>query len=148
MATDNHNGNGRKKQDIKPKFIIDPTPQPASKQISEAQRIQLDIIARTNFNYFDGRKIAKLLEENHRMWRSVLMPLDFISLRDMQDGRWHADTLYIYAEDGYQFQLEELVREQFKADEIQWIGGSEAEDMLGTTEVEDKSYVILQVWWD
>jgi hypothetical protein len=76
------------------------------------------------------------------------MPLDFISLRDMQNGSWHADTLFIYPEDGYQFELEELVREQFKADEIQWIGGSDAVDMLGTTEVEDKSYVILQVWWD
>jgi len=148
MPTNNNNGNGRKKHSIKPEFIINPASQQASKQISAAQRIQLDVIARTNFNYFDGRKIARLLEENHKMWRSVLMPLDFISLRDMENGRWHADTLYIYPVDGYQFQLEALVREQFKADEIQWIGGSDAEDMLGMTEVEDKSYVILQVWWD
>lgn len=82
------------------------------------------------------------------MWHAVLMPLNLISLRDMETGRWHADTLYIYVEDGYQFQLEELVREQFNADEIQWIGGSDAEDILGTTEVEDKSDVILEVWWD
>ena len=148
MTMNKNNGNGSKKRDIKPEFIISPVPQQPAKKISEAQQIQLDIIAKTNFNYFDGRKIAKLLEENNRMWQSVLMPLDFISLRDMQDGRWHADTLYIYAEDGYQFELEELVREQFKADEIQWIGGAGAVDMLGTTEVEDKSYVILEVWWD
>ncbi|MCI0550796.1 MAG: hypothetical protein L0287_07570 [Anaerolineae bacterium] len=142
------NDNGKKKRDIKPEFIISPVPQQPEKTISDAQQIQLDIIAKTNFNFFNGRKIAELLKENHKMWRSVLMPLDFISLRDMQDGRWHADTLYIYPEDSYQFQLEELVREQFNADEIQWIGGSDAEDMLGTTELEDKSYVILQVWWD
>lgn len=140
--------NGRKRRDIKPVFIIRSVPQHPAKIISDAQMIQLDIIAKTNFNFFNGRKIAELLKENHRMWRSVLMPLDLISLRDMENGRWHADTLYIYPEDGYQFQLEELVREQFNADEIQWIGGPDAVDILGTTEVEQKSQVILSVWWD
>ena len=148
MAMNKQNENGKKKRNIKPEFIISPVPQHPTKKISEAQQIQLNVIAHTNFNFFDGRKIAKLLEENHRMWRSVFMPLDFISLRDMQGGHWHADTLYIYPEDGYQFELEELVREQFNADEIQWIGGSDAVDMLGTPEVENKSNVILQVWWD
>ena len=145
----NMNSNSKKRRsEIKPEFIIPSVPQQSPKKISEAQQIQLDIIAKTNFNFFEGRKIAELLKENHRMWRAVLMPLDLISLRDMEDGHWHADTLYIYPEDGYQFQLEELVREQFNADEINWIGGSSAVDMLGTTEVEDKSYVILQAWWD
>ena len=148
MTMNNDNENRKKRRDIKPEFIISFVPQPPSKKISEAQRIQLEVMRHTNFNLFDGRKITKLLEENHRMWQSVLMPLDFISLRDMQDGRWHADTLYIYPEDGYQLELEELVREQFNADEIEWIGGSEAVDMLGTTEVEQKPQVILSVWWD
>jgi hypothetical protein len=148
MNTNNKPGRKKKNRDIKPTFIIGNAPQQITKKISEAQQIQLDIIAHTNFNFFDGRKIAELLKANHKMWRAVLLPLDFISLRDMDDGWWHADTLYIYPEDGYQFQLEELVREQFNADEIQWIGGSTAADMLGTTEVEDKSYVILEVWWD
>jgi hypothetical protein len=41
-----------------------------------------------------------------------------------------------------------ICRDHFQADEIQWIGGSSAVDMLGTTEVEHKSQVILSVWWD
>jgi hypothetical protein len=139
---------GKKRSEVKPTFIIGAPPEPVAKKISEAQQIQLDVITRTNFNLFDGRKIADLLKENHRMWRAVLMPLNPISLRDMEDGWWHADTLYIYPEDGYQFQLEELVREQFNADEIGWIGGSEAMDMLGTTEIGDRSCVILEAWWD
>ena len=138
----------RKRSSIKPEFIISVPPRPAVKKISEAQRIQLDVITRTKFNFFDGMKISKLLEENHRLWRSVFMPLDFISLRDLDKGHWHADTLFIFAEDGCQFQLEELVREQFGADEIRWIGGLDAVDMLGTTEVQDRSSVILEVWWD
>lgn len=148
MAVNKKDERRKKRSDVKPTFIINTSPQQTSKKISEAQQIQLDVIAKTNFNFFDGRKIVELLKENHKMWRAVLLPLDLISLRDMEDGWWHADTLYIYPEDGYQFQLEELAREQFNADEIQWIGSSSAADMLGTTEVEHKSQVILSVWWD
>ncbi len=138
----------KKRSDIKPEFIISSVPQPPEKKISEAQQIQLDIIAKTNFNFFDGRRIAEWLKENRRMWRAVLLPLDFISLHDMDDGHWHADTLYIYPEDGWQFKLEEIMKEQFGADETRWVGGSDAVDMLGTSKVEDKSYVILEAWWD
>jgi hypothetical protein len=148
MATDNKDGRRHKRSDIKPTFMISNTPQAVSKKITEAQQLQLDIIEHTNFNFFNGRKIVELLKANHKMWRSVLMPLDLISLRDMANGHWHADTIYIYPENGYQFQLEELVREQFEADEIQWFGGSEAEDILATTEIENESHVILSIWWD
>jgi len=148
MATNKKDGSGKKRSDVKPVFFISAEPQQHPKKMSDAQQVQLDVIAKTNFNFFEGRKIVALLKENHRMWRAVLMPLNLISLRDMEDGHWHADTLYIYPEDGYQFQLEELVREQFNADEIHWVGGSSAVDMLGTTEVEHKSQVILEAWWD
>lgn len=40
------------------------------------------------------------------------------------------------------------MKEQFNADEVSWINGSSAADMLGTTEVEDMSYAILEAWWD
>ena len=82
------------------------------------------------------------------MWRSVLLPLDVLSLRDLEDNWWHADTLYIYAEEGWQHSLEELVREQFHADEVHWVGGSSAADMLGISKLERTSNVILSAWWD
>ena len=138
----------KRRRDIKPEFIISNSPPLPENKISKAQQIQLDIIAKTNFNFFNGKRIAKWLRENHKMWRAVLLPLDFISLRDMDDGHWHADTLYIYPEDGWQFELEEVMKEQFRADETRWIGGEAAVDMLGTTEVKDKSYVILEAWCD
>jgi len=148
MATSNKNNSGKKRQDVKIEFTISPVLQNVEKKISEAQNFQLEVIAKTNFNSFNGRRIADWLRENHRMWRAVLLPLDFISLRDMADGHWHADTLYIYPEDGYQFKLEEIMKEQFHADETQWIGRESAMDMLGTSEVKDTSYVILSAWWD
>lgn len=76
----------KRRSDIKPEFIISPVPQLPEKKISEAQQIQLDVIAKTKFNLFDGKRIAEWLKENHKMWRAVLLPLDFISLRDMDDG--------------------------------------------------------------
>lgn len=129
---------------------VKPVSRKISRKISKAQKVQLDIIAQTNFNFCEGKRIAELLKENRRMWRSALMPLNLISLRDMDGGLWHADTLYLYAEESYQYALEELVREQFQADEIHWIGGSSAVDLLGTSEdgLAQKSSVILSVWWD
>lgn len=123
---------------------------PSSKKISNAQKFQLELIARTNFNYCDGKQVAEFLKENRRMWRAALMPLNLISLRDMEENWWHADTLYLYAEDGWQHSLEKLVRDQFHADEIYWIGGSSAVDALGDSDPElmQKSNVILSVWWD
>ena len=148
MTINKKDDRGKKRRDVKIEFIINPVPEEPVKKISEAQQIQLDIIAKTNFNLFNGRELAKWLRANHKMWRAVLLPLDLISLRDMADGHWHADTLYIYPEDGYQFKLDEVLQEQFNADEIHWIGGENAGDMLGTSEVDDKSYVILEAWWD
>jgi hypothetical protein len=145
MATSNNSG---KKKNVKIEFTISPVLQQVEKKLSEAQNFQLEVIARTNFNSFNGKTIAAWLRENHRMWRAVLLPLDFISLRDMADGNWHADTLYIYPEDGYHFKLEEIMKEQFHADETQWVGREDAMDMLGTSEIKDTSYVILSAWWD
>ena len=148
MMTNKKDESGKKRPTVKIEFVINPVPPESVKRISEAQQIQLDIIAKTNFNFFNGRKLAEWLKENHKMWHAVLLPLNLISLRDMADGHWHADTLYIYPEDGFQFKLEEVLREQFSADEIRWIGGESAGDMLGTSEVDDKSHVILEAWWD
>lgn len=139
--------NRKKRSDIKPEFIISPAPQLPEKKISEKQEIQLDILAKTNFNFFNGKKIAQWLRENHKMWRAVLLPLDPLSLRDLAENYWHADTLYIYPEDGWGFKLEEVMKEQFGADETRWIGGESAANLLGDSEI-DGSYVILEAWWD
>jgi hypothetical protein len=139
---------GKKRRDVKIEFAISPVPQESVKKISEAQQVQLDIIANTNFNFFNGKRIAEWLKANRTMWRAVLLPLNFISLRDMDDGHWHADTLYIYPKDGWGFKLEEIMREQFQADETSWIGSEIASEMLGISEINDSSYVILEAWWD
>ena len=139
---------GKKTTEVAPAKKL--TTRKPSKKISKAQKFQLEVIARTNFNFCEGRKVAELLKENCRMWRAALMPLSLISLRNLEENSWHADTLYLYAEEGWQYSLEELAREQFNADEVHWIGGSSAGRDLGISnpEMAKKSNVILSVWWD
>jgi len=43
----------KRRRDIKPEFMISNVPQLPEKKISAAQQIQLDIIAKTNFNFFN-----------------------------------------------------------------------------------------------
>ena len=140
----------KKRSDIKPTFIIANTlPEPISKKISEAQQIQLDIIAKTNFNLFNGKRDCGVAEKKIvRCGVRSCCPWTLSRFEIWIVVIWHADTLYIYPEEGWQLKLEEVLREQFNADEVSWIGGSSAADMLGTSEVQDKSYVILEAWWD
>ena len=56
--------------------MISPVPQLRQKKISEVQHIQLEVLAKTNFNFFNGERIAK--------WRAVLLPLNYISFRDLE----------------------------------------------------------------
>jgi len=83
MMTTLDKNSGKKKRDVKVEFTIHPVLQQVEKKISEAQNFQLEVIAKTNFNNFNGREIARWLRENHKMWKTVLLPLDFISLRGM-----------------------------------------------------------------
>jgi hypothetical protein len=66
----------KRRGEIKPEFIISPVSQLPQKKISEVQHIQLEVLAKTNFNFFTGERIAK--------WRAVLLPLNYISFRDLE----------------------------------------------------------------
>jgi hypothetical protein len=120
-------------------------------KITTIQDLQLQIIALTNYNNCDGRKINRLLRENRHLWRAAMMPnKQLYPLRDMEEGFWSADTLYLFPRAGKEFELEELVKEQFNADEITWIGSDQSLDLLGywkKDEVQNPK-MILSVWWD
>ena len=75
MANDKKDERGKKRKDVKMEFIISPVPQEPVKKISEAQQVQLDIIAKTNFNFFNGRKIAEWLKDK----REIYEKLDFMN---------------------------------------------------------------------
>ena len=149
----NGNGNGRKAHGLEDLHLEGGLGKQTNSGlgITEIQDLQLQIIALTSHNNFVGRKINKLLRENRHLWRAVMMPpIELYPLRDMEEGLWVADTLYLLPQEGKEFELEELVNEQFNADEITWIGGDQALDLLGywDNDVVLNPRLILSVWWD
>ncbi len=120
-------------------------------KISEIQDLQLKVIGHTNQNRLVGKKVEKLLRQNSHLWRAVFMPSNQLDpLNDMEDGDWPADTLYMLVREGRESELEQLVNEQFDADEINWIGSDRTLELLGYWK-KDEVYnpkLILSAWWD
>lgn len=77
--------------------------------LSEAsvQEIQLELIRRTNFNAFDGGRVAASLEKNRTLGESAMLDrfcishpghlpkMGLLKLRDLSANIWNADTLYL-----------------------------------------------------
>lgn len=147
------NGNGRKAYGIEGFHLEDGLSEQIDSglKITKIQALQLQVIALTSHNKCDGRRIYKLLLENRHLWRAVMMPpKQLFPLRDMEDGIWLADTLYLLPQEGKESELEDLVIEQFNADEISWIGSDQALDLLGYWNKDEvlNPKLILSVWWD
>jgi hypothetical protein len=120
-------------------------------KISKIQDLQLKVIGSTTHNNCDGKKIEKLLRQNHHLWHSVFMPSSQLyPLRDMEYDVWSADTLFVLVREGQETELEKLVKRQLHADEINWIGSDKRMELLGHWK-KDEVYnpkLILSVWWD
>jgi hypothetical protein len=89
------------------------------------QEIQLELIRRTNYNFFEGQRVAADLQRQPNLWRGVLLTRPgssqvsgLITLRDLEDNIWNADTLYILATDEAAAQRLAELGETWQADDI------------------------------
>lgn len=112
----------------------------------DVQGIMLDLIEAASFNGFDGPAVRKALEWRRNYWEAVLMTRvgAGITLRDLADGQYNVDLMYILPAPGRERELEKLAQ-QWGADEIKWIEGAEAAQFLGQHGTDKK---ILEIWWD
>ncbi len=127
-----------------------PEPDHSEPRSTRVQELQLELIELVDRNNCRGKKVAKLLRDNRHLWRAAIMPnKSLFPLRDMEDGDWSADTLYILPEEGQEAVLENLAK-RFKADEVTWISGEQSLEMLGywKKDIEKNEKLILSVWWD
>ncbi len=118
--------------------------------LTRVQEIQLELIELVEHNECDGKLIANLLRDNRHLWRAAFMPSRRLDpLRDMEHGRWSADTLYMAPREGQEDALENLAN-QLEADEVNWIEGRESLNLLGYWRqgIEENTKLILSVWWD
>ena len=119
-------------------------------KMTRVQELQLELIELVNRNNCNGKKVAKLLRDHRHLWHAVLMPSRRLDpLRDMEYGHWSADTLYILPKEGQEESLEALAK-RLKADEVNWLGGEKALELLGYWKkgIEENPRLILTLWWD
>lgn len=159
------------------------TTKPKQRRITKVQRMLLDLMKLSSFNEFNGPKVVESLLAHRDLWIAVMMdreayraqsayqeqreklkkgedaglpisPIDTIRLRDLCEGYWNVDAVFIIPEPGKEDSLELLVRREWNADEIDWYdpldagvilhGGISANKPIVTTKVDR----ILRVWWD
>jgi hypothetical protein len=119
--------------------------------MNRVQELQFQLMESASFNGFDGPNVVTSLRNHSDLWRGAVMDrLDsLIKLRDISDGYWNIDTLYILPVDGRENELMALAK-KWGADEVDWIGGEQACMLLGSYSrgMDRKKKIILRVWWD
>jgi hypothetical protein len=122
----------------------------STNNLTRVQELQLELIELVEHNECNGKLVTKLLRDNRHLWRAAFMPSRRLDpLRDMEYGRWSADTLYLTPKEGQEDALEKLAS-QLGADEVNWIVGKESLNLLGYWRqgIEENTKLILSVWWD
>lgn len=120
---------------------------------NNVQALQFALMRATSFNAFDGNRVVSDLEAHPELWRgAVMLPgrdAFLIPLRDIEDGYWNVDTLYILPQLGREGDLEALAR-AWDADEVDWLNGHHACRFMGewSKALEAARRVVLRVWWD
>lgn len=112
-------------------------------RITGPQKAVFRIMELASFNNFDGPMVVKSLQQNRHLWKGAIFGLfDVpgaygITLRDIENGSYNADTLLLKPAEGEAAQaaLKELAR-TWSADEVDW----EA--------VPHVNGLVLRVWWD
>lgn len=132
---------------------------PVALHDATVQEIQLELIRRAAECHFDGDRIVSSLLAHQDLWeaayidrlcisRPARVPYNaWIKLRDLPDGYWNADTLYILApsvEKGRE--LEQVAKED------KWGGEqflfTDLDELDGAMGGPPEGRVVFRVWWD
>ena len=115
--------------------------------ISRIQELQLRLIESTNYNAMEGERVAADLRKHQDWWRACLLtrehPSHLICLRDLEEDRWNADTLYILSSGANDARLEELAN-SWHTDTMCWLSEQEANRRMGG----GREGRVLVAWWD
>ena len=124
-----------------------PDGKPPARTITKIQSIQLDLLRRSSYNNMDGAQVANDLLQHRQLWCAAILDRlglgALVKLRDIDQGYWNADTVYILSSGANNGALSKLAR-RWQADAVRWVTGAEASQLLGTSE----RHQILEIWWD
>jgi hypothetical protein len=130
--------------------------------LTRPQKLVLMLMLEARFNQFDPFRVVADLLKCRDLWEGVVMCRgypwsdredgkylhlhgDLISLRDMPDGYWNVDTVYLKHRPEHTTALTKLA-ETWSADEINNYADDEACSLLGAYGPGSSS--VLRVWWD
>lgn len=129
--------------------------------LTRPQKLALMQMVEVRYNLYDPFVVVGDLLRHRDLWRSVLMcrgfPTDahrpgmpylhgdLIPLRDLPQGHWNVDTVYLLHDDTRTDDLTRLAG-GWRADEVDAVAGDEAGCLLGCFGA--AGVAILRVWWD
>jgi hypothetical protein len=110
------------------------------------QELYLEMISRSRFNNFDGKRIVEDLLAHRDLWLSVIMDshAGLVHLRDLPDNRWNVSLMYIMAANEGKAQQIEKLADTWNADTVEVLSEEDSNDLLGGSDDER----IVVVWWD
>ena len=111
------------------------------RQFRMLQDIQFQLMELGSFNKFDGEKVSWSLKENYGLWKRFIFVDCYnshIALRDMEKGKWNADTLLIIVKEKFAENMI-AVAKSWKANSV---------DCLKHGLALRKGEWMIKVWWD
>jgi hypothetical protein len=108
--------------------------------------LQLNLMERVATGEPDRDHVLDEVLRRPESWTLALtMTDDLIPLRDLPEGHWNVDRLYVLARPGQEAALEALAR-TWRADEVGWLDGRVAQVAMGGYWRPEPQ--VLVVWWD
>jgi hypothetical protein len=110
------------------------------------QELYLEMISRSKFNSFNGKRVVEDLLAHRDWWSSVIMDshAGLVHLRDLPDNRWNVSLMYIMAPNEEDAKQLEKLAETWNADTIEVMSEEDSDDLLGGCDDER----VVVVWWD
>jgi hypothetical protein len=126
---------------------------------ASVQDIQLELIRRTTHNALDGARVVRSLLAHRELWQAVMLDriafsrpgklpsAGLIKLRDLPEGYWNADTLYVLTP------TKKAAKELAQLIEAEDWGGmvsvhTEPEDVESALGSGREKRAVVKVWWD
>ena len=108
--------------------------------------LQLNLMAKVATGELDRDRVLDEVRRRPGGWTLALTATDdLIPLRDLAEGYWNVDRLYLLARPGQEAALEALAR-TWLGDEVVWLDGRVARLAMGGHERPEPQ--VLVVWWD
>lgn len=122
-------------------------------ELNVVQMLQFELMRKASFNNYDGNFVVDDLLAHSDLWEGVVMdradyyyssaaseqdearrarhqePVDLIKLRDIGEGYWNVDTVYLVPAEGKRKELEALAR-NWGADEVDWMRNTHVGEYL------------------